>query len=293
MGQPVRQRVCSSGRREVPATAGIGLRSVHAREILDGAGVPGWLEVHSENFFSAGGPHIDSLRALRARYPISAHGVGLSLGSADGPCTAHLARLARLCEWLEPALVSEHLSWGAVDGRHSNDLLPLPCTEEALTHFVAAVDRTQSFLRRQILIENVSSYLQYGESTMPEWEFLVEVARRSGCALLVDVNNIEVNAINHGFDARTYLDAIPAGYVAELHVAGHTRQVFPTRDWIVDTHDREVAESTWALLQHALVRFGPVPVLVEWDVDLPPLATLLAEAGRADECLENCRADAA
>lgn len=282
-----------STRGHLPLGAGIGLRAAHARDLMTRDSAVGWLEVHSENYFAAGGAHLEALQALRARYPVSAHGVGLSLGSPAGPDLPHLTRLAALVDWLEPVFVSEHLAWGEVDGIHSNDLLPLPYTQEALAHFVRAVDRTQEFLRRRILIENVSSYVEFSASTMPEWVFLTQLARRSGCGILLDVNNIEVSAINHGFDPYDYIDAIPPGLVCELHVAGHSTQWFDGEPIVVDTHDRRVAPSTWLLLRHALRRFGPVPVLVEWDVALPPLATLEAEAAQAAACMEECHARAA
>jgi len=267
------------------AAVGIGLRTAHVQDILEGSPAIDWLEIHSENYFAEGGPHIDALRRLRERYPVSAHGVGASLGSFDGPCPRHLDRVARLADWLEPVLVSEHLAWGAADGMHSNDLLPLPYTEEALAHMVNAVDRLQQRLARRVLIENVSSYVTFEESTIPEWEFLAALAAQSGCAILLDVNNIDVSARNHGFDPCRYIDAIAPHAVAELHVAGHSVQRFGDDAIVVDTHDRCVAPSTWTLLRHALFRYGPRPILIEWDADLPALAVLEQEAAQARCCV--------
>ena len=267
--------------RKVPVSAGIGLRSPHHREIVDAQPDIGWLEVHSENYFGRGGQPLALLERLRARYPVSLHGVGLSLGSADGLRNSHLARLKALADRIEPALVSDHLCWGAIGDRHLNDLLPLPYTEEALEVVCANIGHAQDFLGRELVVENVSSYLQFCDSRIPEWEFVAEVARRTGCGLLLDVNNIYVSAVNHGFDALRYLDAIPVEAVREIHLAG-----FDTSgQCLIDTHGRPVAGPVWNLYGEALSRVGPVPTLVEWDTDLPPLADLLAEAQKADEIL--------
>jgi uncharacterized protein len=257
--------------------AGIGLRAPHYAELL--ARRPGvdFLEVHSENFFAAGGPAIEWLERFRAAYPISLHGVGLSLGSADGLDERHLDKLAALVARIEPVLVSEHLSWSAFGGRHANDLLPLPFTEEALSHACAGIARVQDRLGRRILVENVSSYLALPGSAIPEWEFVAEVARRSGCALLLDVNNIHVNASNHGFGAQRYLEAIVPSTVGEIHLAGHEE----VDGLLIDTHGAPVSEPVWALYEKAVARFGPRPTLVEWDADIPPLDVLLGEAARA------------
>ena len=204
----------------LPAAAGIGLRSPHVRHVRSERPAVPWLEVHSENYFADGGPAIAALEDLRADYPISLHGVGMSLGSADPLDRAHIAKLKRLADRIEPALVSEHLCWSGVGGRHFNDLLPLPYTEEALAHVSARVEAIQEALGRKLAVENVSTYLAFADATIPEWEFVAEVARRSGCDLLLDVNNIHVNAVNHGFDAERYLAAIPRDSVAEIHLAG-------------------------------------------------------------------------
>jgi uncharacterized protein len=263
------------------ARCGIGLRAPHYREILETRPDIGWVEVHSENYFGRGGQPLHYLQRVRCQYPLSLHGVGLSLGSADGVRYAHLRQLRTLIERFEPSLVSDHLCWGAVGSRHLNDLLPLPYTEPALDVVCANVVQTQEFLGRRILVENVSSYLQFSDSTIPEWEFIAEVARRTGCGLLIDVNNIYVSAINHGFDALRYLDAIPAEAVQEIHLAGFDSNGL----CLIDTHGKPVAGPVWNLYGEALTRLGSVPTLIEWDTDLPPLATLLAEAAKAQEIL--------
>jgi uncharacterized protein (UPF0276 family) len=262
--------------------AGFGLRAPHYREILDSQPDVGWLEVHSENYFGRGGQPLYYLERMRERYPLSLHGVGLSLGSADGLRHSHLVQLKALADRFEPALVSDHLCWGAIGARHLNDLLPLPYTDEALDVVCANVTRAQDFLRREILIENVSSYLQFSASRIPEWEFIAEVARRTGCGLLLDVNNIYVSAINHGFDPLRYLDAIPASAVHEIHLAGFDSNGL----CLIDTHGKPVAGPVWNLYGEALSRVGPVRTLIEWDTDVPPLAVLLDEARKAQDILD-------
>ncbi len=264
--------------RPVPAQAGIGLRSPHHDEFLDRRPSVPWVEVHSENFFADGGRQLQVLDAVRRDYGLSLHGVGLSLGSADPLDPEHLRRLRRLVRRVEPALVSEHVCWSSANGVFLNDLLPLPRTEAALRHLVARVAAVQDYLGRQILVENVSSYLEFEGAEMAEWDFLVQLARRAGCRILLDVNNIYVSAENHGFAALDYLDAVPAGLVGEVHLAGHT-----VADGIlIDTHSAPVTEAVWALYREALQRLGPVPTLIEWDAELPTLERLLAEARRAD-----------
>jgi uncharacterized protein len=222
------------------------------------------------------------LDAIRCDYPISLHGVGLSLGSADGLDGGHLARLGRLIERVEPGLVSEHLSWSASGGRHFADLLPLPYTEEALAVVCWNVEVAQEVLGRRILVENPSSYLRYRHSTIPEWEFLADVAARTGCGILCDVNNVFVSACNHGFDPHRYLRAMPREHVGEIHLAGHSlRELGDGRSIRIDDHGSRVCAEVWALYAEAVALFGPVPTLVEWDTDVPPLGVLLEEAARA------------
>jgi len=270
---------------ELPHRSGIGLRSVHYRAMLDQLPNTGWLEAHSENYFGDGGQPLHFLEKLREHYPLSFHGVGLSIGSADELNRRHLQKLKRIVDWFEPALVSEHLSWGAIDGRYLNELLPLPYTEDALNHICNRVEQVQNYLGRQILVENVSSYLQYHTSTIPEWEFVAAVAQRTGCGLLLDVNNIYVNAFNHHFDPHLYLAAIPPQSVKEIHLAGFDDSY---GDILIDTHGNYVADAVWELYAAALQRFGRVPTLIEWDTDIPELSVLLAEAQQADEHMEAC-----
>jgi hypothetical protein len=274
-------------RATLDGRAGIGLRAPHYREVLARRPPVGWFEVHSENYFGDGGQPLAWLERVRAAWPVSLHGVGLSLGRADTLDAGHLRRLARLVARIEPALVSEHLCWGAVPGAHLNDLLPLPYTEEALQVVCGHIAQAQDFLSRRLLIENVSSYLRYTHSTIPEWEFLAEVARRSGCGVLLDVNNIYVSACNHGFRAADYLNGIAPESVGEIHLAGFEQ----VGELLIDTHGRRVAPQVWTLYAQALARFGPVPTLIEWDTDLPQLTVLLEEAARAQALIdESCHA---
>jgi uncharacterized protein len=272
---------------------GIGLRAQHHAQILAQRPAIAWLEAHSENYFAHGGSQRDFLMQIRAHYPLSLHGVGLSLGSVDPLDRQHLRELERLVREFDPMLVSEHLSWGSVGGRFVNDLLPLPYTEEALRHMADRVRQVQDVLGRQILIENVSSYLQFTCSQMKEWEFLSALARESGCAILLDVNNIYVSAMNHGFHAPTYLQAVPVAAVREIHLAGHAVNRVGSREIRIDTHGESVCQAVWELYALAVERFGHVPTLIEWDTDIPALDVLVAEAHKADSVAEAPRAAAA
>lgn len=274
----------------IPAKAGIGLRTPHVERIVRERPPLAWLEAHSENYFQDGGAQVEKLVAVRAHYPLSLHGVGLSLGSTDAMDLGHLRKLKRLVRWSEPALVSEHLSWASIGGVHFNDLLPLPYTEEALRLLVARVAQVQDFLGRQILIENISSYLRFevGAAQLKEWDFLAALAGEADCGLLVDVNNIFVSACNHGFDAHDYLAALPPQRVLEMHLAGHTVTSRGGQRILIDTHSTPVCAEVWQLYEHALDRFGPVPTLIEWDTDIPALEVLTAEADRADRAMEQC-----
>lgn len=274
----------SSG--SIPAQAGIGLRSVHHEDIVRDRPNIGWLEVHSENYFADGGAQIEHLAKARALYPLSLHGVGLSLGSTDPLNTEHLRKLKRLMQWSEPAFVSEHLSWSSVGGLFLNDLLPLPYTEEALQHMIERVQQVQDFLGRQILVENISSYLQFNGEQLPEWEFLAALARECGCGLLVDVNNVYVSASNHGFNAHDFLSALPPTAVQELHLAGHSVNRYGEREILIDTHSAPVCAAVWQLYAHALRCFGALPTLLEWDTDIPALDVLVSEANKAKPYLE-------
>jgi uncharacterized protein (UPF0276 family) len=277
----------------MPASAGIGLRAVHHRDVLAEPPPVAWLEAHSENYFAAGGPVVACLERIRELYPLSLHGVGLSLGSTDPLDVEHLAKLKRVVSRFEPGLVSEHLSWSSFGGRFANDLLPLPYTAEALAHVSARIAEVQERLGRRILIENVSSYLQFKNSEMPEWEFVAGVAARSGCAILLDLNNIYVAARNHGFEAARYLEAMPVAAVQELHLAGHSRVACEGGELLIDTHGGPVCDDVWELYRAALRRFGPLPTLIEWDTDIPPLPVLAAEAERADAVRRGLYANAA
>jgi uncharacterized protein len=273
----------------IPARAGIGLRALHHDDLLRDRPNVGWLEAHSENYFADGGAQIEYLLELRALYPLSLHGVGLSLGSTDPLDREHLRRLKRLVRLSEPGFVSEHLCWSSVNGAYLNDLLPLPYTEEALTYMVSRVGEIQDYLGRQILIENVSSYLEFNSSEMRESEFLTALAFESGCGLLLDVNNIYVSSRNHGFDARDFLARIPRGLVREMHLAGHSVNRHADTEILIDTHSTPVCAEVWNLYSDAIARFGGIPTLIEWDADIPALEVLAAEAARADAYLRRER----
>jgi uncharacterized protein (UPF0276 family) len=265
----------------IPATAGIGLRAPHIAEILAIRPALGWCEVHPENYMG-GGAALARLRAIRRDYPVSLHGVGLSLGSADGVDMRHLARLKDLAAQIEPGLVSEHVAWSAIGGAFLNDLLPPPYTEECLDIFCRNVQVVQETLGRTILMENPSTYLRFRHSPIPEVEFLAELSRRTGCGLLCDVNNIYVSCENFGLDAFAYLDALPAAAIGEIHVAGHHRGERVGRVMLIDEHGSRAIAPVWTLYRHALVRFGRVPTLVEWDKRIPELSVLLDEARIAE-----------
>ncbi len=266
---------------ELTSLAGIGFRAAHYRQFVEGSPRVGWLEVHSENYFGDGGYDLHVLEHVRRNYPLSLHGVGLSLGSADGLREMHLAKLQRLVARVDPLLVSEHLCWGAYGDRHFNDLLPLPYTEEALALMANRVDQVQARLGRRLLVENVSSYLQYRDSTIPELEFIAALAQRSGCGVLLDINNLYVNSINHSFDAAAALAALPAQSVDEIHLAGHTRNAL----CLIDDHGSRVTDEVWRLYQAALARFGARRTLIEWDTRIPELEVLLDEARKVETLL--------
>jgi hypothetical protein len=280
-------------RGPIPVRAGIGLRSQHHESILTATPAPAWIEAHTENYFHAGGPQVRALERARSLYPLSLHGVGLGLGSADPIDRGHLARVRDAVRRYEPALVSEHACWGHVDGQHFNDLLPLPYTEEAVEHLAARVREVQDFIGRQVLIENLSAYVSFASSQLGEGEFLAAVVERSGCGLLLDVNNAYVNASNLGLDLDAFLSALPRQAIQEIHLAGHARRRVGARNLLIDDHGSAVCDEVWALYDDVLRRFGPVPTLIEWDNDVPPLEILLAEAARADHRLERCHAAAA
>ncbi|MEA3108188.1 MAG: uncharacterized protein QOI88_2793 [Gammaproteobacteria bacterium] len=283
----------NSIRGPMPANAGIGLRAPHHLHVLSESPDVAWFEAHSENYFTDGGSHVECLSRIRAHYPLSLHGVGLSLGSTDPLNREHLANLRRVIARFEPTLVSEHLSWSSAGGRFANDLLPLPYTEEALRHVGSRIAQVQDALGRQILLENVSSYLQFSAATMTEWEFVAGVAAESGCGILLDLNNVYVAAHNHQFASLEYLEGIPRHVVQEFHLAGFSRIDLDGQELLVDTHGTPVCDAVWDLYRAALQRFGNVPTLIEWDTDLPNFDVLEAEARKADSLRSALRALAA
>jgi uncharacterized protein (UPF0276 family) len=256
---------------------GIGLRTTHFADLLEQGPRADWFEVITENFLGVGGRPRSVLERVRSERPIVLHGVSLSIGSVDPLNEEYLSSVRALADELQPAWVSDHLCWGSLGGHYVHDLLPLPFTEEALTHVVSRVERVQERLGRRILLENVSSYLTYTTSTLSEWEFLSQVARRADCLLLLDVNNVYVSARNHGFEARDFLEGVSPDRVAQFHLAGHSDK----GTHLLDTHDAPVPDPVWDLYRLAVRRFGRVSSLVEWDAHVPPLETVLAEAERA------------
>ncbi len=274
-------------RRDLPKRSGVGLKAEHYRIILDATPGIGFFEVHAENYMGAGGPPHRYLSAIRDLYPLSLHGVGLSIG-ADRPLDAdHLARLKILIARYEPALFSEHLAWSSHDAGYLNDLLPLPYTARTLTRIADHIDEVQETLGRQMLLENPSTYLAFAESTWSETGFIAELARRTGCGLLLDINNVHVASTNQQWDPFRYLDAYPLATVQEIHLAGHAREADGKgHPLLIDTHDRPVADDVWDLFAYAVRRIGPVPTLIEWDANVPHWSTLQAQADRADRMIE-------
>jgi len=269
----------------IPAAAGIGLRFPHHACVLEAQPAVAWFEVHAENYFG-GGRARQALTAVRCNYPVSLHGVGLSLGSAEGLDLAHLDRLRDLVHAIDPGLVSEHLSWSVTGGQYFADLLPLPMTEEALEVVCRHVQQAQEVLGRRLLLENPSTYLQFSHSSIPEWEFLAAVANRTGCGILCDINNIFVSASNHGWDPLRYLAALPADAIGEYHLAGHAECTLESGRVVrIDNHGSGVAAPVWALYEEALRRIGARPTLIEWDTDIPAFEVLLDQAAQAADRL--------
>lgn len=266
----------------IPPGAGVGLKPEHYHAILGGTPDVSFFEVHAENYMGAGGPPHRYLSEIRARHPLSIHGVGLSIGSPSGLDGDHLGRLKTLIERYEPALFSEHLAWSTHESAFFNDLLPVPYTKETLACVCRHIDEVQDTLGRQMLLENPSTYLAFEESSFSETDFIAEIAQRTGCGLLLDVNNVYVASINQGWDALGYVDAFPLDQVQEIHLAGHTRESDEDgQPLLIDTHDRHVDEIVWSLYAHAIERIGPIPTLIEWDADVPDWPALEAEAVRA------------
>lgn len=252
---------------------GLGLRTTHYSAFLNAPQPVDWLEILSDNYFVPGGKPLAVLDAIRERYPVAMHGVSLNIGSVAGPDTAYVKRLAALAQRVQPLWISDHLCWTGVHGRQLHDLLPLPCTDEALRVVVRNVRQVQDMLGRRLLLENVSSYVAFTASTLHEAQFLKAVCEEADCLLLLDLNNVFVSAVNHGFDARAYLQVLPAERIQQMHLAGHTDH----GDHLVDTHDHPVADPVWALYRETVARLGPVATMIERDDHIPPLPELLAE----------------
>ncbi len=276
----------------VPPRAGVGLKAEHYRAITATRQPLGWFEVHAENYMGAGGPPHHHLESVRNDYPLSLHGVGLSIGSSGPLDQAHIGRLCALIERYQPGLFSEHLAWSTHDGDYLNDLLPVPYDAETVARVTEHVDQVQSATGRRMLLENPSTYVRFERSDMSELDFLAAVVARTGCGLLLDVNNVYVSATNHAYDPQAYIDAFPVEHLGEVHLGGHA----PSEDetsapLLLDAHDRPVADPVWALYRRLIQRTGPVPTLIEWDNDVPEWPVLLAEALRADAIMADRRSN--
>jgi uncharacterized protein len=261
---------------------GVGLRAPHYDYILNHWPAVDWFEIVSENYFVAGGKALQALDRIAERYPLVMHGVALSIGSCDPLDMVYLTQLKQLAQRIQPRWISDHLCWTGVDGQHLHDLLPLPFTEEALAHVVARVKQVQDYLGQQIALENISTYLRFEQAQMSEWEFLTQVATGADCLILLDINNIYVNAFNHGFDASEYIAAIPVDRVCQFHLAGHLHK----DTHIIDTHDQAVTHPVWDLYRVALQRFGQVATLIEWDAHIPAFTELMAQADQAKKMIQ-------
>lgn len=270
----------------LPALPGVGYKPQHFQQILDAPGAVGWLEIHAENYMGDGGRPLAQLRHLAARFPVSVHGVGLSIGGEEALDRDHLIRLAHLCGWLQPASFSEHLAWSTHEGAYLNDLLPLPYNAVTLARVCDHVDEVQTVLGRRMLLENPSTYLAFAATTMDEVDFLTEIARRTGCGLLLDVNNVHVACTNRQEEAGAYLDRFPMDLVGEIHLGGHHADADEAgRPLLIDSHDAAVADPVWALYARTIGRGGAKPTLIEWDDDIPDWPVLEAEATRAARLL--------
>jgi len=275
---------------QLPPRAGVGLKPEHYREILETSPEIGWFEIHAENYMGEGGPPHHYLGAIRERYPVSLHGVGLSIGGAGPLDREHLGRLKTLIDRYDPASFSEHLAWSSHDNVYLNDLLPLPYTDETLARVCEHIGEVQETLGRRMLLENPSTYVAFADASMSEVEFLHEVVRRTGCGLLLDVNNVYVQSVNHGFDAMALIDEFPVEHVGEMHLGGHAADSDEDGSpLLIDDHGREVADPVWALYAQALSRAGALPTLIEWDNDVPAWDVLFAEAKRADAAIAGRR----
>ena len=274
---------------QLPKSAGVGYKPRHLDDILARPGAVKWLEIHAENYMGAGGPPLAQLRRLAEIFPISCHGVGLSIGGERPPDADHLARLKHLLGWLKPASFSEHLAWSTHESGFLNDLLPVPYTMETAKRVAAHIDEVQSTLGVQMLLENPSTYVAFAASTMDEITFINEVVARSGCGLLLDVNNVFVSATNQDYAPKDYIANFPVAHIGELHLGGHmVDKDEHGAPLLIDSHNDKVVDPVWALLEQLLKRTGPMPVLVEWDSDIPEWAVLEAEAARAAQALKAC-----
>jgi uncharacterized protein len=270
---------------QLPCTTGLGFKPEHFHSIMAQPGAVGFFEVHAENYMGDGGAAHAMLSALRRDHALSLHGVGLSIGGAQGLNRAHLARLRQLIDRYQPASFSEHLAWASHGAAWLNDLLPLPYTQETLTTICTHIDQVQDRLGRRMLLENPATYVTFEHSTWAETDFLTEIIRRTGCGLLLDINNVFVSATNHRFDARSYLATFPLAAVDEIHLAGHDTEDLPSGPLLIDTHGTPVADPVWALYARVLEQTGPLPTLIEWDTDVPAFPVLLSEAARAKAML--------
>lgn len=277
------QQTAHAAGRGIPARAGVGLKADHYRTIIETRPDMGFFEVHAENYMGAGGPPHRYLTAIREHYPLSLHGVGLSIGAGRPLDQTHLQRLVALNERYEPALFSEHLAWSSHGTSYLDDLLPVPYTNEALDRICRHIDQVQTALGGQMLLENPATYIRFRESTWCETDFIREIVRRTGCGLLLDVNNVHVASTNQQWDARAYIDDFPLGHVQQIHLAGHSHQTDEKgRPLLIDSHDQSVDELVWNLFRQVIKRIGPVPTLIEWDANIPAWPELQAEAVMAE-----------
>lgn len=278
--------ISSPSKKAMPNRAGVGLKAEHYKTIMETSPDIGFFEVHAENYMGAGGPPHRYLTAIREHYPLSLHGVGLSIGAEHPLDKDHLARLKLLIDRYEPALFSEHLAWSSHDVGFLNDLLPLPYTDETLARVVEHVDEVQETLGRQMLLENPSTYLAFSDSTLPETDFIAEIVSRTGCGLLLDVNNVHVACVNQNWNPIAYLGAYPLSHVQEIHLAGFAPDADEQgRPLLIDAHDRPVEDIVWGVFAHTIEQIGPVPTLIEWDANVPAWPALKAEAERAEHIM--------
>lgn len=267
---------------------GLGLRQPHYKQVIEELPGIGWFEIHSENFFFTSGPLMNILMEIRKNYPISIHGVGLSLGSSTDVNQLHLNRLKQLVDVIDPFLISEHLSWGMINNQYLPDLLPMPYTKESFEIFCRNINFAQNFLKRELLIENPSSYLEFKKSDLTEVEFLVDICEKEGAKILLDINNVFVSSFNHGWNPKNYIDAIPKNLVKEIHLSGHSIKEISANESIrIDTHDDNVCPEVWELYSYASKKFGCIPTLIEWDDKIPSLANLIAEAQKINKYCSN------